>query len=232
MASLDWATPSARAERTASPSSSTQVRSSPEKTAMADALASSPAACPPMPSATTSRSGPANPESSLPRRMSPTCERAAERMTRVMSVSPAQLEDGATDPDGGPHRDDRGRGDAAAVDPGAVGRAHVASRPSGLRAGTAGRGATTRSRRPGPGSSRVRGRCVIGAVPSGIVVPVRGTLGHHDLTGCARAWASTAWGAVGSCAPRLQPRQRWRRRWPRRRGRRAGRAGRGAAPSR
>jgi hypothetical protein len=45
--------------------------------ATAAALASSPAACPPMPSATTSSVGPAYPESSLPVRTSPTSERAA-----------------------------------------------------------------------------------------------------------------------------------------------------------
>ena len=43
----------------------------------ADELATSPAACPPMPSATTSRRGPAYPESSLSWRTSPTSERAA-----------------------------------------------------------------------------------------------------------------------------------------------------------
>ncbi len=45
--------------------------------AMVRELATSPAACPPIPSATASRRGPAYAESSLPSRRSPTSERTA-----------------------------------------------------------------------------------------------------------------------------------------------------------
>jgi hypothetical protein len=45
--------------------------------AMVSELATSPAACPPIPSATASRRGPAYAESSFPSRRSPTSERTA-----------------------------------------------------------------------------------------------------------------------------------------------------------
>src|SRR4051812_17645220 len=98
--------------------------------AMTTLLATSPAACPPIPSATASSRGPAYTESWLLPRIRPRSERAAYRRTRLIGPCPcagsrAQLQRGLADPDRLAGGDQERALDALLVEVGAVRRSEV-----------------------------------------------------------------------------------------------------------
>src|SRR5690606_27228751 len=91
--------------------------------------ATSPPACPPMPSATTNRLLPAYPESWLLERTLPVCEIATLEPSKTMPTLGAKLERRGPDLDGGADLHGDGLRDALAVVPGSVRRGEVLQHP-------------------------------------------------------------------------------------------------------
>src|SRR5680860_1246823 len=118
IASLRWSSDSSGPR--ASPS-----RAAKRPTARDDAM--SPPAAPPMPSATTSRCGPANAESWLSARTSPTSERAAKRSVRYMSGP--QFQRGGANADALTDRERNGVLDFLIAQERAVGGAEILDQP-------------------------------------------------------------------------------------------------------
>src|SRR5437763_1585964 len=97
---------------------------------MATRLATSPAAWPPIPSATASSRGPAYMASSLIARSSPTSLRAPNRRPRLMwCASLAELQHRLADADLGAERHGNGIGDALPAEVGPVRRAEILEDP-------------------------------------------------------------------------------------------------------
>src|SRR3954447_4355589 len=129
----------ASTQRCSAPSRSPPGESSsrPAIRAMATELATSPAAAPPIPSATASSRGPAYPLSSLPSRSSPTSDAAAYRSvgpsahppSRSVARSSAQLQNRLADTDRYAERDRCRAGHLRPVEVRAVGRAEILDEP-------------------------------------------------------------------------------------------------------